>query len=58
MEETVYVAILVTSKNDDRKKHVAYQNNQWTTHENKEMEPFQLVQMNLYYGNPFVKDIG
>ena len=29
------------------KNHVTYQNNQWTSHENKEVEP-NAIQINIY----------
>ena len=34
-----------------------YQNNKWTSHENKVVEPVQLVQLNMYQSNTYRKDL-
>ena len=34
-----------------------YQNNEWTYHENEEVEPFQPIQMNIYQSNIYRKDL-
>ena len=48
-KEIVDTDILVTSWNGDRKiMHAIYQNNEYTSLENKEVEPVQPVQMNIY----------
>ena len=48
-KEIVDTDILVTPWNGDRKiMHAIYQNNEQTSLENKEVEPVQPVQMNIY----------
>ena len=34
-----------------------YQNNEWTTHENKEAGPVQPVQMNIYQSYSYITDL-
>ena len=38
------------------KNHAIYQHNEWTFHENKEVEPVQQVQMKIYHSNTYRKD--
>ena len=49
-KETVDIDILVTSRNGDRKimQSIRITSTPPTTYKNKEVEPFQLVQMNIY----------
>ena len=39
------------------KNHANYQNNEWISHRNKETEPAQPVQMNIYQSNTYRKDL-
>ena len=34
-----------------------YQNNEYTSHENKEVEPFETIQINVYQSNTYRKDL-
>ena len=51
-KETVDQYIHVTQKN-----HAIYQNNEYTSLENKEMEPVEPVQMNIYQSNAYRTDL-
>ena len=42
---------LITSSNGDKKNHVPNKNNEYTSHENKEAEIVQPVQINIYKSN-------
>ena len=46
--ETADIDILVRYKNGDTKIIQTIKNNKWTSHENKEMELVQPVQINIY----------
>ena len=46
-KETADVEILIAFRNGDSKNHVIYQNNEQTSHENNEVEPVQVIQMNI-----------
>ena len=46
--ETADIDILMRYKNGDTKIIQTIKNNKWTSHENKEMELVQPVQMNIY----------
>ena len=50
---TVEIDILVTCRNSD-KNHAIYQNNEQTSLEDKEVEPGEPVQMNIYQSNVYV----
>ena len=54
---TVDIGILVTSRNGDKKNHAIFQNNEWTSLENIEVEPVEPVQMNMYQSNIYRKDL-
>ena len=56
-EENIDIDILVTSRNSDWKVTV-YQNNKQTSLKNKEVEPIEPVQMNIYQSSTCVKDLG
>ena len=45
--------ILVKSRNGEKKNHAIYQNNEQTSLKNKEVEPVELVQMNIYQKNTY-----
>ena len=53
-KETVDIEILATSRNGDR-NHGIYQNNEYTSLENKEVLPGEPVQMNTYHTNAYKK---
>ena len=55
-EENIDIDILVTSRNSDWKVTV-YQNNKQTSLKNKEVEPIEPVQMNIYQSNTCIKDL-
>ena len=48
--------VLVTPRNGDRKNAV-YQNNEQTFLQNKDVEQFEPVQMNIYQSNTYTKDL-
>ena len=54
---TVDIDILVTFRNGDRKNHAIYENNEWTSHEKKEVEPIEPVLKNIYQSNIYRKDL-
>ena len=49
--------ILVKSRNGEKKNHAIYQNNEQTSLKNKEVEPVELVQMNIYQKNTYREDL-
>ena len=51
-KETVDIDILVTSMVT---KNSCNQNNKWTSLKNKEVEPVEPVQMDIYQSNTYVK---
>ena len=53
-EENIDIDILVTSRNSDWKVTV-YQNNKQTSLKNKEVEPIEPVQMNIYQSSTCVR---
>ena len=42
------VDIFVTSRNGDRKVMQSFKSNKYMSHENEELEPFELVQIIIY----------
>ena len=48
--------ILVTPRNGDRKNAI-YQKKEQTSLENKDAEPLEPVQMNIYQSNTYSKDL-
>ena len=58
-EKKLLIDILVTLNIKEwwQKNCAIYQNNEYTSLENKEVEPIQPVQMNIYQSNTYKKDL-
>ena len=54
MKEIVYIAIVEISRMVTEK---SCKKNYWTSSENKEPEPFQAVQLNIYESNTRINDL-
>ena len=56
-KETVDIDILVRSRNAERKIMQSIKNYKQTSHKNKEVEPVEPVQINIYKSNTYRKDL-